>query len=538
MLRKLSSILALSIYILSANAQNVSINTDGTAADASAMLEVKSTNSGFLAPRMTAAQRVAISSPATGLMVYQTDGTTGFYVYNGSWVKVLDASTDYLPLAGGTLTGTLNGTDAVFSSDISANTLTLGLGNSSVASNTAIGYHALNANTSGYENASLGYQSLVNNTDGVGNTGLGFQSLFHNTSGTYNTAIGDKSLHENTTGGSNISMGYLSLYTNTTGGNNVGLGLNALYSNETGANNVAVGHSAMSTNVIGTNNTTVGYQSDVFTGGLTNATAIGYGATVTTSNTIQLGNGSVTDVITSGKLTSTGLVSSNQVLINTSTPGIYMLDVVGDTRFTGSARVEGSDNTNNRASFVYVGGKPSPAVWETGVDVNSNGGGDFYFYQGGCCPRMIIDENGQLGLGTTTPSYALDVQNGDINASGSVRSAGVALTSDKRLKRNIIPLINSLGVIKQLNPVSYEKKFSNENTDYNKKEIGFIAQEIQQILPNLVTEGKDKDKILSVDYISLIPILTKSIQEQQAQIEAQQIQIEELKKLLEGLIKK
>ena len=55
--------------------------------DASAALEVASTTKGFLPPRMTATQRAAISSPATGMMVYQTDGTTGLYVYNGSaWI--------------------------------------------------------------------------------------------------------------------------------------------------------------------------------------------------------------------------------------------------------------------------------------------------------------------------------------------------------------------------------------------------------------------------------------------------------------------
>ena len=57
--------------------------------DASSILELKSTSKGFLAPRMTATQRAAISSPATGLIVYQTDGTTGFYFYDGSAWSVL-----------------------------------------------------------------------------------------------------------------------------------------------------------------------------------------------------------------------------------------------------------------------------------------------------------------------------------------------------------------------------------------------------------------------------------------------------------------
>ncbi|MDO6429351.1 hypothetical protein Q4E93_02045 [Flavitalea sp. BT771] len=58
-----------------------------TAPDASSILDLTSTSQGLLPPRMTTAQRTAIASPATGLLVYQTDGTPGFYYYNGSaWV--------------------------------------------------------------------------------------------------------------------------------------------------------------------------------------------------------------------------------------------------------------------------------------------------------------------------------------------------------------------------------------------------------------------------------------------------------------------
>ncbi|MDQ2769447.1 MAG: hypothetical protein M3Y54_02975, partial [Bacteroidota bacterium] len=60
----------------------VGINTPTP--NASSVLDLVSTSKGLLVPRMTTAQRTAIASPATGLLVYQTNGTTGFYVYDGS----------------------------------------------------------------------------------------------------------------------------------------------------------------------------------------------------------------------------------------------------------------------------------------------------------------------------------------------------------------------------------------------------------------------------------------------------------------------
>ncbi len=62
----------------------VAVNTDGTAPDNSAMLDVKSTTRGLLAPRMTLAQRNAIVTPATGLIVFQTNGTPGYYYNSGT----------------------------------------------------------------------------------------------------------------------------------------------------------------------------------------------------------------------------------------------------------------------------------------------------------------------------------------------------------------------------------------------------------------------------------------------------------------------
>lgn len=88
-------------------AQGMSINTTGSAADGSAMLDVTSTTQGMLVPRMTSSQRTLISSPATGLLVYQTDATAGFYFYNGTaWTSLSGGGGAPTGAAGGDLAGT------------------------------------------------------------------------------------------------------------------------------------------------------------------------------------------------------------------------------------------------------------------------------------------------------------------------------------------------------------------------------------------------------------------------------------------------
>lgn len=84
----LGGVLMLCSHYLSA--QGIAVNGDGSDPDATAILDVKSVTKGLLIPRMTQAQRNAIGSPATGLIIYQTDNVTGFYFYNGGWKPMAD----------------------------------------------------------------------------------------------------------------------------------------------------------------------------------------------------------------------------------------------------------------------------------------------------------------------------------------------------------------------------------------------------------------------------------------------------------------
>ena len=74
-------------FAYSVSAQSVGINT--TTPDSSALLELKSTSQGMLIPRVTQIQRLAIKTPAQGLMVYQTDKDTGLFHFQGSQWKNL-----------------------------------------------------------------------------------------------------------------------------------------------------------------------------------------------------------------------------------------------------------------------------------------------------------------------------------------------------------------------------------------------------------------------------------------------------------------
>jgi hypothetical protein len=147
----------------------------------------------------------------------------------------------------------------------------------------------------------------------------------------------------------------------------------------------------------------------------------------------------------------------------------------------------------------------------TGVHGYSNGGVGVYGRSLG------TGSVGVKGLADGTNSLAGQFI-GPISASGCT---GCAAPSDQRLKRNIAPSTRGLADIVSLKPVRFE---------YNEKiyglgtHLGFLAQDVREVLPDLVTEMESG--YLRVDYDGVIPVLTRAIQEQQAQIEAMKTGLE------------
>ena len=280
--------------------QGVAITTDGTNPDNSAMLDIKSTSKGILIPRVTAAQKTAIVSPATGLLIYQTDGTTGFYYYNGSaWAPVSSAAAG--PLSGWATTGNM-GTDSsvnfigttdskpligkvngqpvfYFSPTNTAMLIGYQAGKNNLYSdNTFIGYKAGYSNSSGNHNLFLGKNAGLNNTTGeqslfigqdagrsntIGNANLfvGFLTGYSNTTGYFNHFIGEQAGFANTTGAENYFSGFEAGKFSTTGSYNYFSGNYSGYQN-TGDKNFAIGYAA-GTNNSASYNHFVGYQAGV-----------------------------------------------------------------------------------------------------------------------------------------------------------------------------------------------------------------------------------------------------------------------------------
>lgn len=350
-------------FILSSHfafSQGVAINEDNTAADASSILDVKSTTKGLLIPRLTAIQKTAIATPATGLLIYQTDATAGFYYYNGTaWVQITPTTIPAWQLAGNTGTnptthfiGNTDDTPLVFK----INNLPAGyISGSNTNFNTTFGYGTRSSN---FANTSFGFNALTNlgigggnvamgtgafesgrpttgvaignkagqNMSGVGNIAIGFETLRASTTlanniGTDNIGEGRQALFSNTGGSNNIASGYRALYNNTTGNTNIATGFESLYSNTTGSVNVALGFRTLYGNTTGSDNIAIGYET-VNQGNHSKLTAIGsfikistnrnqvvaigadiVDANITQNNMVRLGNDGITKTDIAGRLT-------------------------------------------------------------------------------------------------------------------------------------------------------------------------------------------------------------------------------------------
>jgi peptidoglycan hydrolase CwlO-like protein len=151
-------------------------------------------------------------------------------------------------------------------------------------------------------------------------------------------------------------------------------------------------------------------------------------------------------------------------------------------------------------------------------------------YAGYTAPTNGLIAEGNVGIGTTSPGYKLEVYTGSATGYVVTADGSWGSTSDVRMKKNISPLDSALEKVMALNPVTFNMK---NEPDSASRHLGFIAQDVEKISPELVSTDGRGYKGLS--YAMFTPLLVKAVQEQQAQIGDLQVQSSNLKAQNENL---
>ena len=243
--------------------------------------------------------------------------------------------------------------------------------------NTAVGSGALQVNTTGFNNTSIGYRALSGNTEGNNNTAIGYGALMHNTTGTINTGTGFATLYNNTSGSSNIAVGYEALFSNTSGTSNLAAGNLSLYSNETGNYNAAYGYGTLHATTASNYNTAVGYAAlfDLASGN--HNTAQGFYAGRYLADGSSYNTGSVSSVFLGSYTKTQGPTDNNEIVIGYSAIGAGSNSVViGNTSISKTLlRGNVGIGTNTPQSALAVNG----TVTAQKVKVTLTGWPDFVF---------------------------------------------------------------------------------------------------------------------------------------------------------------
>jgi hypothetical protein len=358
----------------------------------------------------------------------------------------------------------------------------------SPSSSTAIGTQALTTLTGGAgSSTAVGYRALYLNETGISNTAVGTSCMWNNTASN-NTAVGDSAMFANTTGGNNTAMGAGALDTNTTGAENTALGYLALTANTTASNNTALGRSALQANTTGANNIAIG----------SNA----LDANTTASNIIAIG------------LNAFG--SANRTL-DTSSAGV----AIGTNAGTSVTTAYGSLIIGENSGVSYATG-----VFGMYVGVNTTASA------GGAVDEMVIGTRGGTGKGDGTGF--INPNTGPVYQGNN--SSSWSTVSDQRIKKNIVDNTEGLEIISQLRVCNFEYRLPEEVDPELKPsdavgrtgvQLGVIAQELQQVCPDCVTQ--QTTGVLSVDTDEIFWHMVNAIKELSAKCDSLQAEINTLK---------
>ena len=171
-----------------------------------------------------------------------------------------------------------------------------------------------------------------------------------------------------------------------------------------------------------------------------------------------------------------------------------------DSDFT-EARIQSSNGN------LHLDAKGETSGSGVGIYLNYYHSGDVILAGGG----------GNVGIGSTELNSYKFYVNGPAGGTGTWNQL-----SDTRLKKDVVNINNGLEKVMQLRPVTFNWKqedYPDMNLD-DRNHVGFIAQEVEEVVPQVVSTAGDEMQTKSIAYSDLVPVLTKAIQEQQAEIEA------------------
>ena len=382
---------------------------------------------------------------------------------------------------------------------------------SSAVDNTAIGYQALNASTAG-PNTAVGEAALTLNSIGTNNTAVGYRVQFQ-ILGSFNTSMGNNG-YGNVQGSNNTGTGYMAgaanavvggnsntcigastaAATNTLGNNNVligslagnankasntvAVGVQALAGANTGLNNTAVGNQALFVNTAGANNCGVGHQSLNTCGSGVQNTAVGSAALnkTTNSDSAAIGYNALTAVTSGFRMTALGSGAGSTATIGTN--NIYL----GYNALPISV-----SETNN----TVIGNSSTATAYMFGI----------YGVTSASAQTVVINASAQLG----------------------------APPSSKRFKENIVKITQEdLDKLLDLHVV----KFNYINDDTKEIFYGLIAEDVYEIMPEIVVKDKDQE-IAGVQYDKLIGLLIGQVQKQQQSLDSLKINVESLQNMVQ-----
>lgn len=359
------------------------------------------------------------------------------------------------------------------------------------------------------------------------------------TSGTRNTLVGRNAGTAITTGLDNTAIGGLTLSNLSTGVDNTSIGLGALLYLQNGNGNTFVGEQSGENLATGNYNTVLGHLAGENMNGSANI-FIGYqaGNSTTGSNKLIIDNSDDgTNSFIYGEMDNEILRANAEVqVIRNSTSTISHLDLIETTANDGS-RLKFSNSTETTNNWLLYGRADNTDA-DSRLNIFYSGSGNIIEIYG----DNTVELNGQLGVNLNNPTYAIHLPNNPTIGTGQGRANAWTTYSDSRVKSNQQQIENGLAIINKMVPKTYFHHSGNIKngilniTDNGEHTLGFIAQELYEILPEAVQKPEDENESLwSINYDKVIPVTVKAIQELNKKIETLETENAKLKTKLNQL---